>query len=129
MLTFSNLFSEIKSYICPPTIPLKPIDLDNSKITFGATVKITDLNNEETHIYTIVGADESDIEKMNKDSKSKLNAIYKAKSKLKRDLLEKIGLDDPNKGANEETKSPQSQKYFSKFSKFGANLSTTSLHH
>ena len=37
--------------------------LDNSKITFGATVKITDLNNEETHIYTIVGADESDIEK------------------------------------------------------------------
>ena len=48
-----------------------------------------------------VGASQkSDIEKMNKDSKSKLNAIYKAKSKLKRDLLEKIGLDDPNKGAN-----------------------------
>ena len=37
--------------------------LDNSKITFGATVKITDLNSDETHIYTIVGADESDIEK------------------------------------------------------------------
>ena len=37
--------------------------LDNSKITFGATVKITDLSNNETHTYTIVGADESDIEK------------------------------------------------------------------
>ena len=37
--------------------------LDNSKITFGATVKITDLNSDETHTYTIVGADESDIEK------------------------------------------------------------------
>ena len=37
--------------------------LDNSKITFGATVKITDLNNDEIHTYTIVGADESDIEK------------------------------------------------------------------
>ena len=37
--------------------------LDNSRITFGATVKITDLNSDETHTYTIVGADESDIEK------------------------------------------------------------------
>ena len=37
--------------------------LDNSKITFGATVKITDLSNDEIHTYTIVGADESDIEK------------------------------------------------------------------
>ena len=37
--------------------------LHNSKITFGATVKITDLSSDETHIYTIVGADESDIEK------------------------------------------------------------------
>ena len=37
--------------------------LDNSKITFGATVKITDLSNDKTHTYTIVGADESDIEK------------------------------------------------------------------
>ena len=37
--------------------------LDDSKITFGATVKITDLSSDETHIYTIVGADESDIEK------------------------------------------------------------------
>ena len=37
--------------------------LDNSKITFGATVKITDLKSEETHTYKIVGADESDIEK------------------------------------------------------------------
>ena len=37
--------------------------LDNSKITFGATVQITDLSSSETHTYTIVGADESDIEK------------------------------------------------------------------
>ena len=37
--------------------------LDNSKITFGATVKVTDLSNDKTHTYTIVGADESDIEK------------------------------------------------------------------
>ena len=37
--------------------------LDNSKITFGATVKITDLSSNETNTYTIVGADESDIEK------------------------------------------------------------------
>ena len=37
--------------------------LDNSKITFGATVKITDLSSDETYTYTIVGADESDIEK------------------------------------------------------------------
>tara|TARA_B100000963_G_scaffold33492_1_gene24860 strand:- start:1409 stop:1885 length:477 start_codon:yes stop_codon:yes gene_type:complete len=37
--------------------------LDNSKITFGATVSITDLSNNKTHTYTIVGADESDIEK------------------------------------------------------------------
>ena len=37
--------------------------LDNSKITFGATVTITDLSSNETNTYTIVGADESDIEK------------------------------------------------------------------
>ncbi len=30
--------------------------LDNSRITFGATVKITDLSSDETHTYTIVGA-------------------------------------------------------------------------
>ena len=37
--------------------------LDNSKIAFGATVQITDLSNDKTHTFTIVGADESDIEK------------------------------------------------------------------
>ena len=36
--------------------------LDNSKVVFGATVKITDLSNEETHTYKIVGVDEADIE-------------------------------------------------------------------
>ena len=37
--------------------------LDNSKIAFGATVQITDLSNDKIHTFTIVGADESDIEK------------------------------------------------------------------
>ena len=37
--------------------------LDNSKVAFGATVQITDLSNDKTHTFTIVGADESDIEK------------------------------------------------------------------
>jgi len=36
--------------------------LDNSRVVFGATVKITDLNNNETHTYKIVGVDEADIE-------------------------------------------------------------------
>ena len=37
--------------------------LDNSKVTFGATVKVTDLDTNKSHTYKIVGADESDIEK------------------------------------------------------------------
>ena len=37
--------------------------LDNSKVVFGATVKITDLSNDKTHTYKIVGVDEADIEK------------------------------------------------------------------
>ena len=37
--------------------------LDNSKVVFGATVEITDLNSDKVHIYKIVGADEADIEK------------------------------------------------------------------
>ena len=36
---------------------------DNSRVAFGATVEITDLSNEKTHIYKIVGVDEADIEK------------------------------------------------------------------
>jgi transcription elongation factor GreA len=36
--------------------------LDNSRVVFGATVKITDLNNNKTHTYKIVGVDEADIE-------------------------------------------------------------------
>ena len=36
--------------------------LDNSRVVFGATVKITDLSNDETHTYKIVGVDEADIE-------------------------------------------------------------------
>ena len=37
--------------------------LDNSKVVFGATVEIRDLNNDKVHVYKIVGADEADIEK------------------------------------------------------------------
>ena len=37
--------------------------LDNSKVTFGATVVVTDLETEQKHSYKIVGADEADIEK------------------------------------------------------------------
>ena len=37
--------------------------LDHSKITFGATVELIDLETNINHIYTIVGVDESDIEK------------------------------------------------------------------
>ncbi len=37
--------------------------LDNSKVAFGATVKVTDLDTNKSHTYKIVGADESDIEK------------------------------------------------------------------
>ena len=38
-------------------------NLDCSKVVFGATVKVTDLNNNNKHTYKIVGADEADIEK------------------------------------------------------------------
>ena len=37
--------------------------LDNSRVTFGATVQITDLSNDKKHTYRIVGVDEADIEK------------------------------------------------------------------
>ena len=37
--------------------------LDCSKVVFGATVKITDLDSDEVHTYKIVGVDEADIEK------------------------------------------------------------------
>ena len=36
--------------------------LDSSKVIFGATVEITDLNTTKKYKYTIVGADEADIE-------------------------------------------------------------------
>ena len=37
--------------------------MDNSRVTFGATVQITDLSNDQKHTYKIVGVDEADIEK------------------------------------------------------------------
>tara|TARA_B100000575_G_C23089646_1_gene628170 strand:- start:725 stop:1201 length:477 start_codon:yes stop_codon:yes gene_type:complete len=36
--------------------------LDNSKVAFGATVEITDISSDQKFSYTIVGADEADIE-------------------------------------------------------------------
>ncbi len=37
--------------------------LDNSRVTFGATVEVTDLSNNQKKTYRIVGTDEADIEK------------------------------------------------------------------
>ncbi len=37
--------------------------LDNSRVAFGATVKITDLSNDKKNTFKIVGVDEADIEK------------------------------------------------------------------
>ena len=42
---------------------IDPSKLDNSKVTFGATVVLTDLENEKKNTYKIVGTDEADIEK------------------------------------------------------------------
>ena len=38
-------------------------NLDNSQVVFGATVEVTDINNEKKFTYRIVGTDEADIEK------------------------------------------------------------------
>tara|TARA_B100000989_G_scaffold275478_1_gene235054 strand:- start:194 stop:670 length:477 start_codon:yes stop_codon:yes gene_type:complete len=38
-------------------------NLDHSKVTFGATVELIDLENDSKHTYKIVGVDEADIEK------------------------------------------------------------------
>ncbi len=37
--------------------------LDSSRVTFGSTVEIIDLENDFKYVYTIVGVDEADIEK------------------------------------------------------------------
>ena len=42
---------------------IDPSKLDNSKVTFGATVVLTDLETEKKNTYKIVGTDEADIEK------------------------------------------------------------------
>ncbi len=42
---------------------IDPSKLDNSKVTFGATVVVTDLETETKNTFKIVGADEADIEK------------------------------------------------------------------
>ena len=38
-------------------------NLDNSRVAFGATVRVTDINNDKEFTYRIVGTDEADIEK------------------------------------------------------------------
>ena len=53
--------SEIENKISRAEV-IDTSSLDNSRVVFGATVKITDLNNDETHTYKIVGVDEADIE-------------------------------------------------------------------
>ena len=42
---------------------IDPSKLDNSKVTFGATVVVTDLESEVKNTFKIVGTDEADIEK------------------------------------------------------------------
>ena len=42
---------------------IDPTKLDDSKVTFGATVVVTDLVSNSKKTYKIVGADEADIEK------------------------------------------------------------------
>ncbi len=42
---------------------IDPSKLDNSKVTFGATVVVTDLQTEAKNTFKIVGTDEADIEK------------------------------------------------------------------
>ncbi len=37
--------------------------LENTSVTFGATVQLLDINSESNHTYKIVGVDEADIEK------------------------------------------------------------------
>ena len=37
--------------------------LNNSRVTFGTTIKLLDLETNSNHVYTIVGVDEADIEK------------------------------------------------------------------
>ncbi len=41
---------------------IDPSKLDSSKVTFGATVVLTDLETDKKNTYKIVGADEADIE-------------------------------------------------------------------
>ena len=37
--------------------------LNNSRVTFGTTIELLDLETNSNHVYTIVGVDEADIEK------------------------------------------------------------------
>ena len=54
--------SEIENKISRAEV-IDTSSLDNSRIAFGATVEIVDLNNDKKNTYRIVGVDEADIEK------------------------------------------------------------------
>jgi len=54
--------SELENKITRADV-IDPSKLDDSKVTFGATVVITDLETEKKNTYKIVGTDEADIEK------------------------------------------------------------------
>lgn len=40
---------------------VNPSEIKSDKIVFGATVKVVDLEEDQTHVYQIVGVDEADV--------------------------------------------------------------------
>ena len=54
--------SELENKILRANV-IDTFNLDSSKVVFGATVEVTDINNEKKFTYRIVGTDEADIEK------------------------------------------------------------------
>ena len=54
--------SEIENKILRADV-IDTSNLDNSRVAFGATVRVTDINNNKEFTYRIVGTDEADIEK------------------------------------------------------------------
>ena len=56
------VFSNIVNKILRANV-IDTSNLDSSKVVFGATVEVTDINNEKKFTYRIVGTDEADIEK------------------------------------------------------------------
>ena len=69
-------------------------NLDSSKVVFGATVEVTDINNEKKFTYRIVGTDEADIEK---NLISISAPLCKAKKKKKVDDVIEVNTPSGNK--------------------------------